>query len=208
MNIVMISDTHTQHEKLGTLSGDVLIHCGDGGLGRDADWAQVEQLDTWFGRQAFKVILCTGGNHDFALEAASSRRLPLFKNAIFLEDEEFHFGGVKFYGAPWVPELRDWAFYQSGPALCERWALIPEDTEVLITHTPPFGILDANSTGRFCGCTDLRKRVDALQLKLHCFGHIHASAGQMRYNDTMYVNASMVNRAYQLAREPVFMELS
>ena len=85
--------------------------------------------------------------------------------------------------------------------------MIPENTDVLITHSPPYGILDANTAGRRCGCKDLRDRIDGLRLRLHCFGHIHASAGTMKVGDTMYVNASMVDRTYKIVRRPVQVEL-
>ena len=207
MKLVVVSDTHAQHQDLGVLSGDVLIHCGDGAFGRDASWGDVQRLDAWFSRQAFKLILCTGGNHDFALEEAAGRGLPTFRNAIYLEDSGVEFEGVKFYGAPWVPELRGWAYYQSGTSLKDRWAMIPEDADVLITHTPPYGILDETRQGRLCGCNDLRERVEKLRLRLHCFGHVHASAGMVQIGGTTYANASMADRNYKLVRSPIAVEL-
>jgi hypothetical protein len=84
----------------------------------------------------------------------------------------------------------------------KRWDMIPKDTDVLITHTPPINILDRNSRGRACGCPDLRQRLTDLKLRLHCFGHVHASAGTHQLNQTTYINASMVNSQYELVRMP------
>ena len=101
----------------------------------------------------------------------------------------------------------DWAYYLDDDELRGRWELIPDEVEVLITHTPPFGILDRNSSGRNCGCRELQRRLLDLHPRIHCFGHIHASAGTTSMNGTTFINASMVNRRYEVARAPVEIEI-
>ena len=202
MNIVIISDTHGKHQSLGTLAGDVLIHCGDVSLSGSETSSDIENLDRWFSRQAFRLILCIGGNHDFELEQRTARKAPIFRHATYLVDQAVAFEGVRFYGAPWVPELRQWAHYQDPLSLARKWAAIPEATDVLVTHTPPFGILDRSTSGKQCGCPMLRERLKALRPRLHCFGHIHASAGMEVREGTAFVNASMVDRNYNVVRQP------
>ena len=97
----------------------------------------------------------------------------------------------------------DWAYYLDDDALRSRWELIPNDVEILITHTPPYGVLDRNTAGRNCGCRELHNRLLDLHPRVHCFGHIHASAGTTSLNGTTYVNASMVNRRYEIAHQPI-----
>jgi len=97
---VVISDTHGLHEELGVLRGDVLIHCGDGLNGIKRSMREVEELDDWFERREFDQIFCTGGNHDFELEDRVRAKLPVFRNADFLQDASRHYGGLHFYGAP------------------------------------------------------------------------------------------------------------
>jgi Icc-related predicted phosphoesterase len=207
MRIVIISDTHTQHEKLGRLSGDVLIHCGDSANGFKRSPDAVRKLDDWFGQQDFDRILCTGGNHDVEMEDLSGAGTPVLRNAEFLQDRSLHHRGVHFYGAPWTPELAGWAFYLPACEMRDKWALIPTQVDVLITHTPPAGILDRNRSGRSCGCPDLAERLLDLRPQLHCFGHVHASAGTVEINATTYVNASMVNSQYQIAHRPYEFDL-
>jgi Icc-related predicted phosphoesterase len=202
MRIVIISDTHCRHEELGLLRGDVLIHCGDSGNGFAAHATDVDRLDDWLGRQTFDRILCVGGNHDFELEKRSKATAPSLRNAVYLQDHSIHYRGVHFYGAPWVPELVTWAYYLPANEICERWNRIPAETDVLITHTPPLGILDRNRSGRSCGCPDLAERLADLRPRIHCFGHIHASAGSIELGRTTYVNASMVDSQYHIARRP------
>lgn len=207
MKIVVISDTHGDQETLGVLSGDVLIHCGDALLAGSNQQEQLDSLDQWFSKQNFKLVLCVGGNHDFLLEDYSSRGIPPFKHAMYLEDQAIEYKGVKFYGSPWIPELDQWAYYQNALDITQKWSAIPEDTDVLVTHTPPLGIFDRNSQKKNCGCPALRERLSDLQLRLHCFGHIHASAGIKELGNTRYVNASMVDRSYRVVRKPFVIDL-
>lgn len=148
MKIIVISDTHGEHRALGRLSGDVLVHCGDFALGERDQAAALAELDAWFAQQAFRHVLCVGGNHDFLVEARQARGQRVFQHAVCLEDQTVDIDGVRFHGAPWVPELTQWAHFRAAPALVEAWSRIPDDVDVLVTHTPPQGILDRNSRGR------------------------------------------------------------
>ena len=207
MKVVVISDTHELHEALGVLEGDVLIHCGDSAYGFNRSAAQVDRLDDWFGRQHFERILVIGGNHDFELQKRVETNERLFRNADYLQDKAIQFQGTNFYGAPWIPELSGWAFHLPADELCNRWDLIPDNTDVLITHTPPANILDRNSRGKACGCPNLRKRVIDLKPRVHCFGHVHASGGTIELQGTTYINASLVNSQYELVRRPQEFEI-
>ena len=124
MRVVVVSDTHNQHEDLGTLSGDVLIHCGDmfSLFGRSDD--DLAAIDDWFGLQRFERVFCTGGNHDVVLEHRLADDPQPFRNAYYLQDETVEHDGIQFHGAPWVPQLRGHAFYRSGAELSATWASI------------------------------------------------------------------------------------
>jgi Icc-related predicted phosphoesterase len=202
LRIVIISDTHNLHEELGVLRGDVLIHCGDALNGFTRAARGVEDLDDWFGRQEFDRIFCIGGNHDFEFEDRIRTAAPLLRNADYLQDESRQYKGTSFYGAPWTPELQGWAFYLPYDDMQAKWDLIPERTDVLITHTPPMNVLDQNRHGRHCGCPDLQRRLLGLKPRIHCFGHIHASGGALDQGGTTFVNASMVDSQYKLTRRP------
>lgn len=204
MRLVIVSDTHEKHEELGVLEGDVLIHCGDFCDGFHRNPRAVESVDAWFRRQKFDLILCIGGNHDFAVEHRLEKDEPVFESATWLEDEGFVYEGMKFYGSPWLPHLHGWAFYLTSEGLREKWAMIPDDTDVLITHTPPFGILDMpRSNWKNCGCPHLLERVEEIRPRYHFFGHNHASAGIYEGQFTTFVNASVVDSSYNVCRGPV-----
>lgn len=207
MKLTIISDTHLRHEELGTLSGDVLIHCGDMFDLFDETWIGLEQMDEWFSRQRFDLILCIGGNHDRPLEAAMLSMDRPFEHAVYLEDEALVHDGVTFYGSPWTPLLDGHAFFADDEILRQRWFDIPRDTDILITHTPPAGILDLSSRGAAYGCNRLAKRVREIKPAIHCFGHVHASGGTMTKHEITFVNASSVDRPGGPLRTPVTIEL-
>lgn len=207
MKITIISDTHNQHEGFESLGGDVFIHCGDMFNLADRGDEHLLRMDEWFGAQNFDLILCTGGNHDFVLHDSSRRNAEPFGNAVYLEDRQYEFEGFVFYGAPWTPMLSAHAYYQSDGELSVTWSRIPGDTDVLITHTPPFGILDVSSRGMVLGCKHLANAAARVAPAIHCFGHVHHSAGSVRQNGTVYVNASSVNSTMKLARDPIVLEI-
>ena len=83
------------------------------------------------------------------------------------------------------------------------WENIPEDTDILITHTPPRGCLDLsynrNHQLEFCGCSNLLKNIFRVKPKLHCYGHIHSCEGvynagtiKLANLDTIFSNGSVV----------------
>ncbi|WP_299352443.1 metallophosphatase domain-containing protein [uncultured Shimia sp.] len=208
MKIVIISDTHGRHADLGQLSGDVLIHCGDFEHLFRQEPGMIARMDDWFGQQDFDHILCVGGNHDVQLEHAVKAGGEPFRNATFLHGRDIVIEGLKFYGASWVPDLSGHAFFADDSTLKRAWAEIPGDTDVLITHTPPAGVLDVSSRGLMLGCPHLAERLNDVRPKLHCFGHVHASAGHLVRSGTTFVNASSVNSAFEIAHIPVELKLS
>ena len=186
MKLSVISDIHEKWHELTIPESDVLIICGD--MFNDKGKTLMDFL-TWLRDQPCRFKLFIGGNHDFTLEGMKPRHYG--DGIYYLADSEISIDGVKFYGTPWTPYLTNWAFTmpKSKNARYEVWSKIPEDTDILITHTPPRNILD-HPTGRpdvRLGCSQLLKRVEELpNIKYHFFGHIHASRGQ----EGRYVNAS------------------
>lgn len=91
--------------------------------------------------------------------------------------------------------------------LASVWSRIPDDTDVLITHTPPAGILDGVEADKV-GCRDLADRIEQLNLKLHIFGHVHVGHGVERRGETTFVNASVCNQDYEPVQPPIVVDLS
>lgn len=217
MKIVALSDTHNLHDQIDVPKADVLVHAGDA-TGR-GDLREVAAVGEWL-----RGLLTSGtvdhavfvaGNHDFLFEHQPhiGRAIIEGAGAYYLQDEEVVIDGVKFYGAPWQPRFYDWAFnLDRGSPLRQVWEKIPEDTDVLITHGPPYGILDRTLGYREnppenVGCEDLMRRIEVVKPKYHVFGHIHCNYGIETNGETVFVNASNCNERYRAVNKPLVFDL-
>lgn len=188
-SLCIISDTHRKHREITVPACDILIHCGDFCSFQREDLQTLNDVDAWFSEAPAKHVLCVGGNHDFLLETREFR----FANAQLLQDRGVEISGLTFYGTPWCPELSGFAYFATTDELIDRWKQIPSGIDVLITHTPPYGILDLPTSGAIhVGCPYLLEELKRVRPRLHVFGHVHASRGRNKTQATHYINASIV----------------
>jgi Icc-related predicted phosphoesterase len=192
LRLVLLSDTHQLHREVDVPDGDVFIHAGDFTMFSESMKAVVDFND-WLGELPHRYKIVVPGNHEFFLEADPSERFML-DNAIVLINEGIEIEGVRIWGSPVTP-LYGEAFGLSFAKDRKRlYAQIPRDIDVLITHGPPFGILDtAPVSGLHEGCRELLRAVTRLRPKLHVFGHIHTAYGIFRTEHTRFVNASRLD---------------
>jgi Icc-related predicted phosphoesterase len=203
--IVAISDTHGMHRQLIVPEGDVLIHAGD--LTAYGKLHEVADFNEWIGSLPHKTKIIIAGNHDWCFEGNDRNCRELLSNCIYLRDESVVVDGIKYYGSPWQPKFNNWAFNLSTKKRAKKWSEIPADTDVLITHGPPFGGMDLTEDGLPVGCKELSKVVNRIKPKVHVFGHIHECYGQTAYGVTRYVNASSCNARYQVVNKPLVFEV-
>ncbi|MFK7891955.1 MAG: metallophosphatase domain-containing protein [Granulosicoccus sp.] len=212
MRLVCISDTHGDHEMLDLPSGDVLIHAGD--LTAHGDKQETVRFMRWLGAQSFEHKLCIAGNHDSFMEAepASCSQHALDNGVVLLNDSGFQIEDVHFWGSPITPKFLDWSFMRDpGEPIESHWRLIPEKTDVLITHGPPFGILDriqrVSGEIECTGCPSLLERVQQVTPCVHIFGHIHEGHGVFCEGNTSYYNVSSMNEHYRMAHDAVVIDV-
>ena len=106
-------------------------------------------------------------------------------------DEEFQ---INLYGSPWtaIHGKPGKAFQIPRIDLGEKWKKIPSSVDILITHMPPYGVLDENAGKVKAGCKDLLRLVtEKLKPRIHVFGHIHESRGWTNLGKTLFINASI-----------------
>ena len=192
MKILHLSDTHGCHRRLRDLpEADVLVHSGDFCM----VGSEQEALDflNWLCDLPYRHKLFICGNHDECLYAANVQGLD--GNVHYLCNSGIEINGVKFYGVPMF--VRD----SISGRQSRNYAQIPEDTDVLITHLPPYGILDCDS-GINYGSQELLDRVIAVSPRLHLFGHIHRQHCITSNGITTFSNGAIMSDDFSRFRSP------
>lgn len=200
MKILHISDTHGYHYRLNDLP-DVLIHSGDFTM----TGSKKEALDflEWFCDLSFqhKIFIC--GNHDECMYGANIAGIDA--NVHYLCNSDIVINGVKFYGVPMF--MNDCITSRQR----RNYANIPTDTDVLITHSPAYGILDRDNSidGELInyGSEELLSQLPVLNLQAHLFGHIHRQHGILRKDGAIYSNGAIMNEDYTQLNTPNLIDI-
>ena len=195
MRILHLSDTHGVHRRMDELpEADVLVHSGDFTMAG----SEAEAIDflNWFCDlpHKHKIFIC--GNHDECLYRANIDGLD--NNVHYLYNSGVEIEGYKFYGIP--------MFMRDSKKRNKYYLDIPEDTDILITHAPPMGIMDFDGRRQY-GSEILLQKVSEINLKLHLFGHIHNAHGIQRINDIIFSNGAIMNESYDILQSPNLISL-
>ena len=224
LKVVVVADLHGELPEIPPC--DLLLIAGD--ICPDIDHScgfQEAWLETsfkWWLRKTeleVKKIVFVAGNHDFIFQDRKSAAYRVLKElpATYLEDDHCYYNDLKIYGTPWQLYHGGWAFNLYEPDLKIKWDKIPEDTDILVCHSPPVGygdkaprtITDENETSwpepEHVGSPSLLERIKVIQPKLVVFGHIHSGFGQWQLNDTILVNAAQAGHPPRL---PVIINLT
>lgn len=210
IRLVCISDTHGQHRQLTVPRGDILIHAGDF-MHSGQRLSEIIDFNDWLGSLPHPHKVVIAGNHDLLFESYPEMARGRLSNATYLENSGTEVLGRKFWGSPVQPTFHNWAFnVERGAAIRRYWKKIPSDTDVLITHGPPFGTLDKTDIlGPHLGCEELAKAVSQIKPRLHVFGHIHGGYGRETIDgSSTFVNAAVLNERYVHAHAPIVIDLS
>ncbi len=172
MKILCVSDYHRHKEladgveKLAAKEKvDVIVNAGD--------FLSDEFAKSVLGKTQFRTfVVC--GNWDRELKIPN-------KKVTVLVNQLVEYKGLYFAGL-------DWGHYDEIIKLAKG---IDPKKLIVITHDPPFGILDASFFGSNAGMPGLREIMEKIKPALHVFGHIHESAGFMKHKGTLYVNAAL-----------------
>ena len=188
----------------------------------------------------YKHLICIAGNHELTFhvewynqKGSDARRyhkmvkpppnaqeirdiIAESKYWRYLEDTSVCLYGLNIYGSPWQPYFYNWAFQlPRGECLSEKWQKIPKDTDILVTHGPPFCHGDkvaadrVKQTGDGLEHTGDKMLMDRIKevgtIKYHAFGHVHAGNGCTVQNgvQTTFINAASLNEAYHPTRKPI-----
>lgn len=199
IKLTILSDTHGYYPK-SLPPGDILVHCGD--ITARGTEQQHWEFIKWFSSQPHKHKLFIAGNHCLYLESCYIDEVESIIHynrgtATYLRDSSVVIDGIKFHGTPWTPEFGNWAFmYKHKSIGHEHFNKIPEDTDVLISHGPPYGILDYCANGKV-GSKELVYHINRVKPKLVLFGHIHPANGRVDKDGITYINAAFCTDTYE-----------
>lgn len=220
MIIDCVADLHGHYPQLE--GGDLLIVAGNL-TARDTCVEHIK-FQMWLHDQKYSKKIIVAGNHDNRLQElgfASVQRQYAELEEDYLCDSGTEFEGLKIWGSPWTLRFEGMnpncmAFTcETEEELAEKWAMIPQDTDILVTHAPAYGILDQVEDMRSNkieskGSKSLYGYLKyAFRPKLHVFGHIHEGYGLIEsfpgYNNNMVksINASHVNERYEPVNKPI-----
>ena len=183
MNIWHISDTHKRHAFLTVPKDiDTVIFSGDCSDNRSPYINEYEVMNflQWFSSIPITNKVMIAGNHDTSIEMGLINKSKIEAMGItYLHNESTTIDGLKIWGSPYVPKYGDWAFMKPRDQMKSIWKLIPEDSDIVVTHGPAFGVLDLcdvkQGESESHGCKALSERISYVKPKAHLFGHIHNS---------------------------------
>ena len=198
MNILAFSDLHHSKAKAEALvsmsqEADLAIGAGDFCNMREGLDDAMRMLD---GMGCPMVVV--PGN----AESAEELRAAIRADTIVLHGEEAEFGGLRLfglgYGVPVTP-FGPWSCDLDEAAAAAM--LQPCQTaDILVTHSPPKGVVDATSNGMSVGSESIREAIERIQPKLALCGHIHdswARSGQI--GKTQVCNLGPSGRVFEVA---------
>jgi Icc-related predicted phosphoesterase len=203
-----ISDTHGYHDLLVIPENiDIVIHSGDFTNYKDLyrNETETSSFIRWYSGLLIPTKILVAGNHDTYVSRYTEdfRKICQTENIIYLQDEFLQIEGINFYGSPYTPSYGDWHFQKSRFKMDNIWKQIPVETDILVVHGPPKGILDLSydKTHRLDqnGDRALKNNVIRVQPKMCLFGHIHSNedivnAGILKLaeHNILYSNGSVI----------------
>lgn len=163
-------------------------------------------------------IVIVAGNHDQSIEQWGwpINADPLCK-AVYLQDAGAELCGLSVWGTPWQPWFYSWAFnaprHDGEEFLAEKFAMIPDDTDIVICHGPPYELGDGVGDPsrpleqEHVGSVALREALARVAPRLCVVGHIHSGYGEYKLGPTTVCNAAIVNEKYEPVHEPFVYDL-
>jgi Icc-related predicted phosphoesterase len=217
MKIVSISDVHGKWNKITIPQCDLLISAGDYSF--RGEQHMVRDFHSWLDKQPATHIISVQGNHEEWVEKNFLLAKDIAQKACprvhFMDEGLVEIDGIKIWCSAITPWFYSWAWNRrrtieevnafGGPWIKDHWDKIPLDTDILVTHGPPYGILDevllpngdSYDPPRNVGCEELLLKIKQLpNLQLHVFGHIHSSSGTKMVCGIPFINAAICDEMY------------
>lgn len=233
MRIVAFSDQHGFLPDVPEC--DLLIVAGDvcpDRFGPFMAWHDPYQQQAWFDRNVRPWLasapathkLLTWGNHDWCGQACSFRSdSPEHARSTDLQilvDEgttvplsRAASGRLAVWATPWCNPFMRWAFMKEPRDLETIYAAIPDGTDIVVSHQPPYGYGDLafNLDSRrveHVGSRELLVAIERVRPRIVICGHVHGGYGRYEHQGIAVYNVSVVDEAYRLVNAPTVIDLA
>ena len=175
-NIFVFSDTHGQHrDVIVPKEADIVICAGDA-VEDDLNGDEYDDFIDWFSGLSAKWKIFIPGNHELSFEIDKSEEIEKAmddKGILVMQNSIRDYDGVTICSIGVDISIAD--------------EDIPTDIDILVTHYPPYGILDEE-----LGSPEILNFVMKSKPAYHLFGHIHATAGQeLQFGETLCKNVGI-----------------
>lgn len=200
MKIIATSDTHGELPEIPEC--DLFLHAGDVCPIEGSHDEHVQQnwlkghFRPWLEQIPARDIVWIGGNHDFGCESGSFKHLVKNFPGHYLLEESVEVQGMTIFGMPWTPNLMNWAFYASDRAWGWLGENIPTDTDIVLLHSPPSGLMLDGGHPEWAAPYILTELTQRVQPAICVFGHIHEGYGEIKVRGTHYANVSYLDEFY------------
>ena len=202
--IVCFADIHNR--KIELPKGDILIFAGD--LVETGYLHEFERMAKYMNSLDYPYKIMVWGNHDRLAELYPAAVTRLFKGWNILTNEPYYNRehDLSFYGTPINKRHDNWAFQPKPEIRKQHFKMIPNETDILITHTPPLGILD-QWEGQTIGDDLLAEILPNKKFKYNVFGHAHEGYGQMKIDNKNFVNCAIMTKDYKATNKPIIITI-
>jgi Icc-related predicted phosphoesterase len=234
MRICSISDLHgnliqypSDYWK-GLEECEILCICGDilplhiqFNSQQSLEWL-VKEFKPWVEALPVEKIFIIAGNHDAFFERHLNEPkslFPTYEKVTYLQNEYIEYLSTqdnklyRIFGTPYCHQFGNWPFMRDEEILKQKFAEIPENIDILITHDAPYGVSDVCYESPWnpmshIGCLELREAILEKNPKLCLHGHLHSSnhEEEMLGNTKVY-NTSILNEKYNIAYQPLYLEV-
>ena len=218
--VVFVSDIHGNLPEIPScdlllIAGDLVPHFSFSVINSQKYWLE-GTFSRWLNSIPAKEVVGIAGNHDFIFQECPEKVPKLRWH--YLCDEMVEVSGLKVYGTPWQLTFFDWAYNLDESGLSDKFSKIPAGIDILVSHSPPFGIGDLarklvdGVDYELCpvnnaGSTSLLSKVLEIKPTVHVFGHIHEGYGEYERDGIKFINASTVDRKRRPVNVPFVLEI-
>ena len=175
----------------------------------------------WAEKLPCKKVLWIAGNHDYMQGKAEEYRMMFSRidKVTYLEDEGYIYNQgdqvLKIWGTPWCKKFGTWHFMAKPEVLKEKFNLIPENLDILMTHDAPYGcsdvLLDKSVfwwTPNHIGNPQLAEAIKEKKPRYNFHAHLHSTNHQFEtMSKTEVACVSILGEDYKLKYEPLYINI-